>query len=158
MNIFKLILLLFLTAVLAKKKGSKKSKSKKEQKPNIDEKVYCASCNAVIQTVMGKLYSNKKSEPDVYDALSKICDVGNYMTFDYQPNFMQDGCESLISFHEEKLEKFLMNRKTEDIPTLQDSFCKDITKICENVVLEDRSKMHSNSDMFRIDLNEKPDL
>ena len=90
--------------VTAKKKRGNKRPN------NIDSKLYCSSCNHVLQIAMNKLYYKKTSEMDVFDALSNICILDNFINSDFAPNEMLDGCESFIGNFEQKLETFLMKR------------------------------------------------
>ena len=108
---------------------TKKTKTKKAKKPLpsisspkrpdlIVPAHYCHSCNALIEIAMSNLYG-RKSEMDVAHALDKICDYDNFMTYNYPPMEMTEGCYAFLQGYEENLETFLNTRTTENINDLQ---------------------------------------
>ena len=107
--------------------------------------LYCSACKAMVLEALKELHS-KKSEADVFDTMSGICDSKHYSIYEFPPPDMRDGCTAVMSDWEETFEYALVNRQQGE--DLVQNICTDITKACQNVNL---SKMSNVPDTITVD-------
>lgn len=143
-SIFIYALLLFILIALLdspveakkRKKGKKKaasSKSSPKKPEGTSPELYCNVCQAIVKEQLKKL-KHRKSETDVIDSLSDVCDPKYYYIYMFPPPEMKEGCQAFIMDWEEDLERVLMEReKNSDV---EQTICYDISKACVNVDVE----------------------
>jgi len=123
-----LVIVLYINLSEAKK-GKKKEKIP-ERPRNIDPALYCESCKAITKEMLKKIRGSR-SEIDIYDALSDICNQKNYYVYEFPPPDMVNGCNAFIPLHDETLAEALRKRTNdEDVVT---QLCDEITQACKDV-------------------------
>ena len=88
----------------------KKKKTVAKKPAEMDDQVWCNSCQAIVRETLKKL-KYKKSEADVekyikfirktiflkvFEALEDVCQKGNFYVYDFPPPEMQKGCFSFM--------------------------------------------------------------
>jgi hypothetical protein len=70
---------------------------------------------------MLKKLRHRKSESDVMEAMSDVCNPEYYMIYEFPPPEMREGCEAFIMDWEEVVEKELINRPNNDM--IEEKIC-----------------------------------
>lgn len=70
---------------------------------------------------MLKKLRHRKSESDVMEAMSDVCNPEYYMVYEFPPPEMREGCEAFIMDWEEVVEKELINRPNNDM--IEEKIC-----------------------------------
>jgi hypothetical protein len=72
------------------------------------------------------------------EAMDNVCNPELYMTYEFPPPEMREGCEAFIMDWEEVVEKELMNRENNEV--IEEKVCTQISKACHNVNVKDAPK------------------
>lgn len=67
--------------------------------------------------------------------MDDICNGENFMTYEFPPPEMREGCEAFIMDWEEVIEKELMERTGNK--EVEDRVCNQISQACKNVDVKD---------------------
>ena len=67
--------------------------------------------------------------------MDNVCNPELYMTYEFPPPEMREGCEAFIMDWEEVVEKELMIRENNE--SIEDKVCTQISKACHNVNVKD---------------------
>ena len=86
---------------------------------------------------MLKILKHRTSESDVIDAMSDVCNPELYMTYEFPPPDMREGCEAFIMDWEDEVEKALITRDSNKSSVLEQKVCYDISEACKNVNVKD---------------------
>ena len=81
------------------------------------------------------MLKHRTSESDVIEALSDICNPELYMTYEFPPPEMRQGCQIFIGEWDELVEREFMAR--EGNAKIEDRICLELTKACYNVNVKD---------------------
>jgi hypothetical protein len=69
------------------------------------------------------------------EVMSEICNPEHFMTYEFPPPEMREGCEAFIMDWEEEVERVLMNRQNNS--EVEDKVCMEISQACRNVNVKD---------------------
>ena len=86
-----------------------------------------------------KRLKHRKSEAEVFDVMSDVCDPKYYYIYMYPPPEMKEGCTAWIMDWEEEFEKVLLERDTN--AEVEQKICYEISEACVGVNVEDAPKM-----------------
>ena len=109
---------------LKKGKSDSPEKSSAKRPTSTSPELYCNSCQAVIRELLKKL-RHRKSESDVMEAMDDVCNPELYMTYEFPPPEMREGCEAFIMDWEEVVERELQTRPNNEM--IEDKICSQLT-------------------------------
>lgn len=121
----------------SQKKGAKATqpeKSSAKRPTSTSPELYCNACQAITRELLKKL-RHRTSESDVVEALDNICNPELYMTYEFPPPEMREGCEAFIMDWEEVFEKEMQRRQGNK--EIEDIICNRISHACTNVNVKD---------------------
>ena len=78
----------------------------KKRPKDLDPKLYCNACQAIIKEVCKKLRKSR-SIVDVVTAMEGICNMRNFYVYEFTPPEMKKGCDAFMGGWEELIEKEL---------------------------------------------------
>lgn len=73
------------------------------------------------------------------ESLDTVCEPEQYMTYEFPPPEMKEGCEAFIMDWEEVIERELINRVGNK--EIEDKVCLQITQACKGVNVADAPRM-----------------
>jgi len=95
--------------------------------------VECEACEAVVEQALKKIQdvnpsSNRESE--VKRAVGGLCDVANFITYEFSPPKMIKACKDMVQRHGQQLEHMLTQKRSKT--EILKSLCLK-TKICKSL-------------------------
>jgi len=130
----KLLLVLAIIALICVSsiEAAKKGKKKKSEKPtNVEPRLYCESCRALVNETL-KMLKGSTSEIEIYDILSDPCNQRRYVIYEHIPPDIEKGCNAFLAAgHDELFIKLLLNRKNDD--GLVEELCWTRTGACKDL-------------------------